>query len=56
MTVEIQEKSITPELMQYIESLPDSSNFLLVTDDVMADKLVYQGQLDALIRKLSSVA
>jgi len=51
MTVEIQEKSITPELMQYIESLPDSSNFLLVTDDVMADKLVYQGQLDALIRK-----
>lgn len=54
MTVEIQEKSITPELMHYINTLPDSSNFLLVTDDVMADHLVYEGHLDSIIRKAIS--
>lgn len=51
MTVEIQEKSINEEIMKYLNTLPDSSNFVLVTDDVMADRLVYEGHLDNLIRK-----
>lgn len=51
MNVQIQERFITPELMQYINTLPDPSNFLLVTDDVTADKLYTKGHLDGLIRK-----
>lgn len=51
MTVQIQEKSICPEIIQYLNTLPDPSNFMFVTDDVMADRLVYEGHLDHLIRK-----
>lgn len=51
MNVQIQEKFITPELMEYVNSLPDPSNFILVTDDVTADRLYTHGHLDALIKK-----
>jgi len=51
MNVQIQERFITPELMKYINTLPDPTNFLLVTDDVTADKLFTRGHLDALVRK-----
>lgn len=51
MNVQIQEKFITPELMQYINTLPDPSNFILVTDDVTADRLMTKGHLDLLIKK-----
>jgi len=51
MNVQIQERFITPELMQYINTLPDPSNFILVTDDVTADRLMTKGHLDFLIKK-----
>jgi adenine deaminase len=37
--------------MQYLNSLPDPGNFLLVTDDVTADRLYAKGHLDGVIRK-----
>lgn len=51
INVQIQDRFITPELMKYVNTLPDPSNFLLVTDDVSANRLSTQGHLDALIRK-----
>lgn len=51
MSVQIQNKFITSDLMDYVNSLGDISNVLLVTDDVSADRLYNEGHLDSLIRK-----
>lgn len=54
MCVQIQSRFITEELMEYINTLENFSNVLLVTDDVSANRLKKEGHLDALIRKAIS--
>lgn len=54
MCVQIQSRFITKELMEYINTLENFSNVLLVTDDVSANRLKKEGHLDALIRKAIS--
>ncbi|WNS41402.1 adenine deaminase C-terminal domain-containing protein [Paenibacillus sp. MMS20-IR301] len=51
MFIEIQEKSMTPEVVDYLISHPVSEHFCFVTDDVMTDSLVQTGHLDHLVRK-----
>lgn len=51
MFIEIQEKSMTPEVMDYLIHHPVSEHFCFVTDDVMTDSLVETGHLDHLVRK-----
>ncbi len=51
MTVQIQNRFITPELMRYLGTLPCDADVLLVTDDVHADQLRANGHLDANVRK-----
>lgn len=50
VAMQVQLKSVTPELMEYLNQLPDLSNFSLVTDDVTADHLSYRGHLDYVVR------
>lgn len=54
MCVQIQGRFITPDLMDYINTLDNFSNVLLVTDDVTADRLSKTGHLDGLVRKAIS--
>lgn len=54
MNVQIQGRFITQDLMEYINTLDNFSNVLLVTDDVTADRLSKTGHLDNLIRKAIS--
>lgn len=51
MFIEIQEKSMTPDVMEYLISHAVSEHFCFVTDDVMTDSLVQTGHLDHLVRK-----
>jgi len=51
MTVQIQSRFITPELMGWLNTLPCDADVLLVTDDVHADQLRRNGHLDANVRK-----
>lgn len=51
MTVQIQDRFITPDLMAFVNSLPDASDVLIVTDDVSALRLCSEGHLDASVRK-----
>lgn len=51
MFIEIQEKSMTPEVVDYLIGHPVSEHFCFVTDDVMTDSLVQTGHLDHLVRK-----
>ncbi|TFE25187.1 adenine deaminase [Cohnella luojiensis] len=51
MFIEIQEKSMTPELMDYFNSHDVAERFCFVTDDVMPDTFVANGHLDHLVRK-----
>ncbi|MBW4082419.1 adenine deaminase C-terminal domain-containing protein [Paenibacillus sp. S150] len=51
MFIEIQEKSMTPEVVDYLLRHPVSEHFCFVTDDVMTDSLVKTGHLDHLVRK-----
>ncbi|MBT2293550.1 adenine deaminase [Paenibacillus albidus] len=51
MFIEIQEKSMTPEVMDYLIQHPVAEHFCFVTDDVMTDSLVATGHLDHLVRK-----
>jgi len=51
MTVQIQNRFITPDLMRYINTLPCDADVLIVTDDVHADRLCENGHLDANVRK-----
>ena len=39
MSVMIQEKSLTPEVVETVRSLPDRSRVILITDDVMPNRL-----------------
>lgn len=51
MFIEIQEKSMTPDVVDYLIQHPVGEHFCLVTDDVMTDSLVATGHLDHLVRK-----
>lgn len=51
MFVEIQEKMLNREVLDFIKAHQLYEYFCFVTDDVMADTLCRQGQLDALVRK-----
>jgi len=51
MFIEIQEKSMKPEVMNYLITHPVSEHFCFVTDDVMPDKLQQNGHLNHLVRK-----
>ncbi|MCM3173946.1 adenine deaminase C-terminal domain-containing protein [Paenibacillus sp. MER 99-2] len=51
MFIEIQEKSMTPEVMEYLIQHDVKEHFCFVTDDVMPDSLVERGHLDHLVRK-----
>ncbi|MHC8520411.1 adenine deaminase C-terminal domain-containing protein [Rossellomorea sp. H39__3] len=51
MFVEIQEKSMTPEVMEYLISEPVEELFCFITDDVMADSFTERGHLNVLLKK-----
>lgn len=51
MFVEIQEKSMTPEVMEYLISEPVEELFCFITDDVMADSFMERGHLNVLLKK-----
>lgn len=51
MFIEIQEKSMTREVMEYLMRHDVSEHFCFVTDDVMTDTLVDIGHLNHLVRK-----
>lgn len=49
--IEIQEKMLKKEILEYIHENNLYEHFGFVTDDVMADTLLEQGQLDGVMRK-----
>lgn len=51
MFIELQEKSLTKEIIDYIILNHLTEHIAFVTDDVMADKLIREGHLDHVIRK-----
>lgn len=51
MYIEIQEKMLKKEVLSFIEKYHLYGHFGFVTDDVMADTLMEQGHLDAVVRK-----
>ncbi|KQX48390.1 MULTISPECIES: adenine deaminase C-terminal domain-containing protein [unclassified Paenibacillus] len=51
MFIEIQEKSMTPEVMAYLIEHEVSEHYCFVTDDVMADSFERRGHLNHLVRK-----
>lgn len=51
MFVEIQSKSIEPELIDYIKENNLYEHFCFVTDDVMADTFLEEGHLNAVMKK-----
>lgn len=51
MFIEIQEKSMTPEVMAYLTAHEVSEHFCFVTDDVMADSFERRGHLNHIVRK-----
>jgi adenine deaminase len=51
MFVELQEKSVTDELITYLEEHPAEGLYAFVTDDVPPDVLHSKGHLDHVIRK-----
>ncbi len=51
MMVQIQEKSITPEVVRHLQNAGYDEHICLVTDDVAPDKLMRAGHLDYLIRR-----
>ncbi len=55
MFVEIQEKMLKKEVLDLIENNNLYEYFCFVTDDVMADTLYEQGQLNALVKKAISL-
>lgn len=55
MFVEIQEKSLTPDIVEVLQDPACDGHFAFVTDDVMADKLMKEGHLDNLFRKAVSL-
>ncbi|MFH5186887.1 adenine deaminase C-terminal domain-containing protein [Paenibacillus sp. TAB 01] len=51
MFIEIQEKSMTAEVMNYLIENDVSEHFCFVTDDVMADSFERRGHLNHIVRK-----
>ena len=51
MFVEIQEKSVTPEIIDYLQEHPVDHLYSFVTDDVPPDILMQKGHLDHIVRK-----
>ena len=51
MFIEIQEKSMTEDIMNYLIHHDVSEHFCFITDDVMTDSLVEHGHLNHLVRK-----
>ncbi|MFC7392293.1 adenine deaminase [Scopulibacillus cellulosilyticus] len=51
MFIEIQEKSMTPEIIQHLVEHDYGEHFCFVTDDVMPDSFVDQGHLNHIVRK-----
>lgn len=51
MFIEIQEKSMTAEVMDYLLRQDVSEHFCFVTDDVMADSFQRRGHLNYIVRK-----
>jgi len=51
MFLEIQEKSMTEEVMDYLIEQDVSEHFCFVTDDVMTDSLYKRGHLNHLVKK-----
>lgn len=49
--IELQEKSITPEIIEFLNSHNAASRYSFVTDDVPPNQLVAKGHLDQVIRK-----
>ena len=48
---ELQDKSLLPEVVQYIEETDLWDHFCIVTDDVMPDQLAHRGHLNYLVKK-----
>lgn len=55
MFIELQEKMLRKEILDLIEEFNLYGHFGFVTDDVMADTLMEQGHLDAVVRKAISL-
>ncbi|NMO79431.1 MULTISPECIES: adenine deaminase C-terminal domain-containing protein [Niallia] len=55
MFLEIQEKSMTPEVIEYLIENPVKEHFCFVTDDVMADSFQKRGHLNVLLKKAISM-
>ncbi|CAM3301525.1 adenine deaminase [Brevibacillus invocatus] len=51
MFIEIQEKSMTPEVVEYLIGHEVSEHFCFVTDDVMTDSLFKRGHLNHIVKK-----
>ncbi|MGL5437848.1 MAG: adenine deaminase [Lachnospiraceae bacterium] len=51
MFIEIQEKMLKKEVIDFIQENHLEEHFCFVTDDVMADTLIQEGHLDVLVRK-----
>lgn len=51
MFIEIQEKSLTPEIINCLINNQMYEHFAFVTDDVMADSLAQEGHLNKLVKK-----
>lgn len=51
MFIEIQEKMLKKEVLDFIQDHHLEEHFCFVTDDVMADTLISEGHLDSLVRK-----
>lgn len=52
MLVQLQDKTLTREIAEYLNSNPELfERTALVTDDVMADELINEGHLDRIVRK-----
>ncbi|MDG5789284.1 adenine deaminase C-terminal domain-containing protein [Evansella sp. AB-P1] len=51
MFIEIQEKSMTPEIMEYLITNNVKEHFCFITDDVMPDSFVKHGHLNHIVKK-----
>lgn len=51
MFIELQEKSMTPEIINYLIDQDVAEHFCFVTDDVMADSFAEHGHLNHIVRK-----
>lgn len=51
MSVQIQERFFTPELMQFLNTYPIQNRIMLVTDDVPISRLDKNGHLNSLVKK-----